>query len=119
MEMTTEVTYVKNRVDNITQNLKTMTSSLNEIKKWVSSVENKVDKVSYENVTMDDVLRCRSKVEELREKLFEAQKNERTILEMVQHKCEHKTKKWSRGGNHCYGDEDRDLYCVECEKIFY
>lgn len=117
-DVMTSETYLRNRVDTMEENLGMMRKYLNEVKAWMDSADNK-EEIDYEKATMVDVARCRTKVEDLRERMFEAQQIERKVLEAVQSKCAHQEKRWTRGGSHCYGHEDRELYCTVCEKVFY
>jgi hypothetical protein len=118
-DVMTSETYLRNRVNTIEKNLGIMIKHLNEVKVWMDSSYNKEEEVDYEKATIVDVIRYRTKVQDLRERMLEAKIIEGKVLEVVQSKCAHKDKKWTRGGSHCYGHEDSELYCTVCEKTFF
>lgn len=80
--------------------------------------ESKGDEEKEED-NMETVNKYRNEIKKVENMLIDLKFKMRSIQERVQDKCPHKETARTRGGNHCYGYEDRETYCVYCEKILY
>jgi len=107
----------KDVVDKLSLQIK---KSQNEIINIINLLDNDVhDEEKKEEKKMEKVYYCRSKVEEAKSIQEGWIKKYKQLLKEIQKNCKHTNTRRTIGSGGCYGYEDRETICIDCEKTLH